>query len=711
MESSWSSTPTCTPARAGILTGRRPWGHGMLGYGEVSPHYAISYPQVLQAAGYSTHTIGKDHFGWNETSNSGISHGYSTTTLYDGSGFYNANATSFPPWQGEFDNYDAWWLNVMPGKNPQATMADVGYDIHNGWKGRAWVYDEDLHPTAWVGRRAEKFLRQAGNNQTANASAAPFLLKISFHRPHSPYDPPQRVLDKIPGDALSPIQVCEDSDPVTPGSDGGWCDRFRGGQNDPIGCENTEAAWCGLRPENETILSRRAYLASVAFVDEQIVKIYDTLAETGLLENTLILFSADHGDGQGQHYHWRKGYPYEFSAHVPMFLRWPESWAKNQSLQGTPVTLARGSSLAAPLVTELRDVFHTLVDAAGLADALPKYNSGDFGSFSATDGKSLLCLLKDPSGDTCDYAPNPGPWRTWVDLEHDVCYNMTNHWSAQTDGKMKYIFRAWTEEETEQLFNLTADPYEKLNVVGVPSYQPTLIQWRNRMIKQFQTEQRGLNFVSADGVLVKQREKMTYGPNYPKLPQAKPGDPLSLELAPKSTGSDNDISSQDEEMPCDFGYTPTQCWGLRNNTIDSMNIKLLNTIENMELCLSVSISNHPHNDPTNDPGLSLSMEKCDQADKQQGFQITNQQTVVHLSSGLCVTTGNNYTSIGLNTCSNMNSKAETDYLRHTYERSRGMTLEVSQGQIWKYTTSGRFCQNNTSGDEWCWNALAQIGPG
>ena len=56
------------------------------------------------------------------------------------------------------------------------------------------MYNESWHPTAWVGRSATTFLA----NYSARASGQPFFLKVSFHRPHSPYDPPQRLLDATP---------------------------------------------------------------------------------------------------------------------------------------------------------------------------------------------------------------------------------------------------------------------------------------------------------------------------------------------------------------------------------------------------------------------------------------------------------------------------------------------------------------------------------
>jgi len=225
-------------------------------------------------------------------------------------------------------------------------------------------------------------------------------------------------------------------------------------------------------------------MASVNFVDEWVGRVYDALVETSLLETTWILWTSDHGDGQGDMFHWRKGYPYEFTAHVPMLLRWPDTWLMQQPA-GSIVD--RGTRLVPPVVTEIRDVFHTIVDAggaAGNATLIPPPDAGPK-SFRKEDGKSLMCLLRDPSGKKhCDYAPNPGPWRKWIDMEHDTCYNATNHWSALTDGLTKYIYLA--QSGREQLFDLVVDPDETTEVSRLEGYRDALSLWRQRLVELFE---------------------------------------------------------------------------------------------------------------------------------------------------------------------------------------------------------------------------------
>ena len=120
-------------------------------------------------------------------------------------------------------------------------------------------------------------------------------------------------------------------------------------------------------------------------------------------------------------------------------------------------------------------------------------------------------LLDDPTGAGCKHstpgeagggypsASKPG-WRPWLDLEHSTCYNDTNHWSALTDGKMKYVFNACercTFPPLEQLFNLTADPGERVGLHNDPSYTAELTKWRGRMVAQFEAENRGPTWVSS----------------------------------------------------------------------------------------------------------------------------------------------------------------------------------------------------------------------
>ena len=103
-------------------------------------------------------------------SDEGIDHGFNITQLYDGL-------------QEGFDNYDKWFNKKNPGVDPMATGL-----TYNDYRGRTYVLLEYYHPTAWVGRSAVEFIQWYNRSQT-------FLLKVSFHWPHSPYDPPGRWMN------------------------------------------------------------------------------------------------------------------------------------------------------------------------------------------------------------------------------------------------------------------------------------------------------------------------------------------------------------------------------------------------------------------------------------------------------------------------------------------------------------------------------------
>ena len=463
----FSSTPSCTPARAAILTGLSPWYHGMLGYGVIATQYPFELPRAMAKGGYYTCSLGKDHFGWNIKINEGIPHGYDKTDLYDG----------LPQ---EVDDYDQWFTKTDPGVDPMATGLE-----YNDYRGRAYVLQEYYHPTAYVGRAAVNFLESYN-------SSKPFFLKVSFHRPHSPYDPPKQWMSQYKPENMP-----------NPYVGGNWDSRYAVHYN----TTPNPAIWCGDVGLNTVRVSRQAYYGNVGFIDRWVGQIINTLEQIGLTENTFILFTADHGDMLGDHYHFRKTYGYFGSAQIPMIFKWPISMDKSSSdsiHKGSSrgiITKARGSVTYE--VVELRDLLPTFLDV------------GELDTPDSVNGSSLLHLLGSKSETDAVGSSTRLAWREYLDLEHSTCYNITNHWNALTDGHMKYFFRAYFNDE--QLFDLDSDPEELFNLAEEGEWQEQLAVWRGRMVAQFEREQRGSAWVQ-NGTLVRRTAGQTYSPHYPGKP-------------------------------------------------------------------------------------------------------------------------------------------------------------------------------------------------
>jgi hypothetical protein len=271
----YTSVPSCTPARAGILTGLSPWRHGMLGYGRIAPEYPRELPRLIRAAGYYTLGIGKMHFHPQRNT-----HGYDRTILDESGRVESAGFVS---------DYRRWFRSVAPDLDPDAT--GIGWNDH---RAKAYVLSEHLHPTSWTGAEAVKFLEDYKDTR-------PFLLKVSFARPHSPYDPPPRWWKRYQ-DAQLPERVI-----------GAWAERHA-----QWGKPYRNDLWQGDLGAEKVRQARQGYYGNVSFIDEQIGRMLEVLEKRGLLENTLILYTADHGDMTGDHHLWRKTYAYEASARIPI---------------------------------------------------------------------------------------------------------------------------------------------------------------------------------------------------------------------------------------------------------------------------------------------------------------------------------------------------------------------------------------------------------
>jgi arylsulfatase A-like enzyme len=436
----YSSTPTCTPARTALLTGLSPWHHGMLGMTRMAGRYPLEKPRALREASYFTCTIGKNHFAPMRNG-----HGYEQMVLDEHCSCGRIPGERAPG--EERTDYEAWFWSEAPNLNPHATS--LGW---NDYAGKAFALPERLHPTAWTGQAAVNFLRDYRRNQ-------PFFLKVSFIRPHSPYDPPARFL-----------RMYEDAD-LPPARAGRWAGRYESRNSD------RNDIWRGRLPESEIRRSRAAYYGCVSQVDEQVGRILETLEARGLLEETLILFTSDHGDMTGDQNLWRKSYAYEPSAHIPMLMRWPAGL----------VSARRGQVVTQPV--ELRDVLPTFLAAARREPS------------REIDGSSLLSLVK----------TGGAGWREFIDLEHNICYSPDNHWNALTDGRWKYIFHA--KDGEEQLFHLDRDPYELKDLAGDTAHADELRRWRARLVAHF--EERGEPFLKG-GKLALRPEGMMTSPLFPQ---------------------------------------------------------------------------------------------------------------------------------------------------------------------------------------------------
>ncbi|WP_227935303.1 sulfatase-like hydrolase/transferase [Alkalihalobacillus deserti] len=183
--------------------------------------------------------------------------------------------------------------------------------------------------------------------------------------------------------------------------------------------------------KNQIELAKRAFYASVTHIDRQINRILGTLSEEGILDNTWIIFTADHGDNLGDHNLWQKFNFLKGSCNIPLIIKPP--YQGDQRLEDKWEPNSTNNT-----VVGLQDILPTLVDIG-------------YGSIpEGIDGRSLLPLVKDNSKKVREVLLG--------ELGKDGYRSF-----MVTDGEWKYI---WYEEDGyELLFNIQDDPNEIYNLV------------------------------------------------------------------------------------------------------------------------------------------------------------------------------------------------------------------------------------------------------
>ena len=425
----YTACPSCVPARAALMTGLSGARNGFVGYRDgVTWQYPTTLAGTLSGAGYQTQCVGKMHvYPWRNLL------GYHHVLLHDG---YMHKMRHDHREFGAVDDYLPW-LRERVGRN-YADHNDTGVGC-NGYVVAPWCYDDLLHPSAWVTTHGIDFLRRRDPTK-------PFFLTLSYHRPHPPLDPPARYLERYRDAELPPLLR------------GDWVDHELPTHRGPDSPVPLDAASIDL--------ARRAYYAQLTFIDHQLNRVLMALYEHGELNETAILFVADHGEMLYDHNHVAKGVPFEGSARVPWLLRLPQS------------RRAEAQRKVVDEVVELRDILPTCCDLAGIP-APPDL-----------DGRSVVPLLR---GHT-------DGWRDALQGEHFLAGD-SNFWL--TDGHEKYIWFSQTGREL--LFDLETDPNECHDLSAT---QPArLAAWRQRLVTELSDRPEG--FVDGQALVVGRPQQAT----------------------------------------------------------------------------------------------------------------------------------------------------------------------------------------------------------
>jgi arylsulfatase len=414
--SAYSACPSCIPARAELLSGMNQWHTGILGMGQGQGRMGTNFPQtlpgVLAANGYYCKGIGKMHFFPQRSLN-----GFHHIELDESRRRQDPDFCS---------DYEQWFNDHKDGDYGMSDERDW-----NGWEGRPYDNPAFLHPTNWTAERAVQFLKDRDQGK-------PFFLKVSFARPHSPYDALPEYFDKYYQKKLPGATV------------GAWA-----AIHDDPAVAALPNAWCGVKSQQEIHAARAGYYGNVEHLDTAIGHIIGELERQQNLDNTLIVFTSDHGDMLGDHNLWRKTYAYEASAHIPMLLQLPKDKRKNSVRESDRPVM-------------LRDVMPTILDTLELK--IP----------DRVDGLSMLPLAQ---GRDCN-------WRDYAHGEHCTCYSPNEEMQYLCDGKIKYIWFPRTGRE--QLFNLVRDPHELHDLSRDPAQSALLERLRLRLVAELRPRNCGL---------------------------------------------------------------------------------------------------------------------------------------------------------------------------------------------------------------------------
>lgn len=430
-DAAYANAPLCAPSRASMLTGRLVPAIGIWDNGSELASELPTIAHYLRAQGYTTALSGKMHFiGADQL------HGFErrlTTDIYPADFSWSSN------WSRPATAPNVAGLSMRPvlEAGPCLSNMQIEYDQEVQFAARQYLIDHV--------RKGE--------------DAKPFFLTVSFTQPHPPFVAQQEHWDRYDGVAIDlprvPALAPERLDPQALAL---YYNHRRNLM--PIG-------------QSDLIAARRAYYGMVSWIDDRVGELMETLRATGMDQDTVVVFTSDHGEMLGERGMWLKMCMYEWSVRVPLIIAWPGTLG--------PRRVAANVSLV--------DLLPTLMDL-GTTPGVPPAEPVE-----SIDGHSLRTLLQQGSDAQwkdiaiSDYGagPMPSPLR------------------MVKRGQWKFIHMA---TQAPMLFDLSSDPDElddrsadpacagilaELAQIAYAGYDPAAIDQSARLSQRRRLLIRGVN--------------------------------------------------------------------------------------------------------------------------------------------------------------------------------------------------------------------------
>ena len=418
--SAYCTNPVCTPSRASILTGLYTRHHRTWSNRTPWPFEVKTMAHTFGRAGYISALIGKMHFVDAQT------HGFDyrldfndwfqylgpKTKIYAEELGKENSGSGLPQIDALWEDYGDPWIGT---RSPDERKSAVH-------PGRPSKLAERDHFESFVSRESIRFLRKHGKQQ-------PFFLISSYLKPHDPFMPAERFARMFPPDGIRLPETWKKVDLATVPRE--IRERIQNNSGMP---ELSDPAMVRLRIA--------MYYANLAQLDDCIGQVLNTLRELDLDEDTIVVYSSDHGEMLGAHGLWHKFVFYEQSVGVPLIIRVP-GLSPAGKRAATPVSLVQ--------------LFATLAEACGIP--VP----------AGLDGSSLVPVLREPAKvlDSTVYS--------------EFALGTPNAKYMIRRGDLKYSFYV---NDSDELYDLRADPQEMRNLASllehrgrVEEMQAQLLAW------------------------------------------------------------------------------------------------------------------------------------------------------------------------------------------------------------------------------------------